>query len=92
VANALKVVMVERYRTGRPLGKNCTFGETEEHAITTETITGASLFEVRRKAAEWKAAHPKFRVTREDGPVGFGEQPYLLDRGEWVITIEYEDA
>src|SRR6266567_4149516 len=30
VANALKVVMVEPYRTGRPLSKNCTFWDVED--------------------------------------------------------------
>jgi hypothetical protein len=39
-------------------------------ALNTETITGTSVFEVRRKVAEWRAAHPQFPVIREDGPIG----------------------
>jgi hypothetical protein len=59
--------------------------------MKTETFTG-TLAEVRCKAADWKAAHPSFRLMQEYAPFAVGERVDLIDQPIWTLTIRYEDA
>jgi hypothetical protein len=59
--------------------------------MKTETFTG-TLAEVQRKAADWKAAHPCFRLMQEYAPFAVGERVDLIDQPIWTLTIRYEDA
>ena len=65
--------------------------EAQERAMKTETFIG-TLAEVQRKATDWKAAHPGFRLIHEYAPFAVGERVDLVAEPIWTLTIRYEDT
>jgi hypothetical protein len=59
--------------------------------MATIKFAGSSAAEVERKFLEWQAHNPDCPVTRKGAPVGVGDELNLVERGEWAMTIEYED-
>jgi hypothetical protein len=54
--------------------------------MKTETFTG-TLGEGQRKAVDWKAAHPRVRISHEYAPFAVGGKIDLIDEPIWTLTI-----
>ena len=48
-----------------------------------------TYWDVKRKVAEWKAAHPRHRIVRESAPIAMDDKALLFDEPVWSSTIEF---